>query len=216
MLGKEKRLGSLRALVADIEHPAGQFRAACIHLDAHSSRSHRAKQMRILLDHLKTLPDLPVIIGGDWNTTTYNSQSSTRAIFGYFRRVSMGVKNVVRNHYPFPDRFFERELFKMLERRGFDYKSLNETGAGTLHYDMDSVAVNTNLGDWVPRWCFPFLFWAVKQTGGKCSLKLDWFAGRKIKIAENSRPKVIGNLRDNQTNAALSDHDAIVLDFVTI
>ncbi|MBK8302115.1 MAG: hypothetical protein IPK98_01380 [Chloracidobacterium sp.] len=92
MWGKEKRLGYLRALIADIEHPAGTFRAVTVHLDAHCSRAHRHKQIKIILDHLDTLPPLPTIIGGDWNTTTYNSQSATRAILGYWRRVMMGVK----------------------------------------------------------------------------------------------------------------------------
>jgi endonuclease/exonuclease/phosphatase family metal-dependent hydrolase len=110
MWGKEKRLGRLRALIADIEHPAGTFRAVTIHLDALCSRAHRHRQMKIILDHLDTLPPLPVILGGDWNTTTFNSQSATRAILGYWRRVLMGVRNVVRNHYPHPDRYFEKHL----------------------------------------------------------------------------------------------------------
>ncbi len=42
MIGKEKRLGYLRALIADIEHPAGTFRAVTVHLDVHCSRKHRA------------------------------------------------------------------------------------------------------------------------------------------------------------------------------
>ncbi|MGH9949915.1 MAG: endonuclease/exonuclease/phosphatase family protein, partial [Pyrinomonadaceae bacterium] len=110
MWGKEKRLGHLRALVSDIEHPSGDFRAITVHLDAHCSRSHRHRQMKIILDHLETLPELPTLIGGDWNTTTFNAQNSTRAILGYWRRVMMGVKNVVKNHYPHPDRYFERRL----------------------------------------------------------------------------------------------------------
>jgi endonuclease/exonuclease/phosphatase family metal-dependent hydrolase len=211
MLGKEKRLGYLRTLVADIEHPAGFFRAVTIHLDAHSSRKHRRLQMRIVLDHLETLPDLPTIIGGDWNTTTYNAQSANHAIAGYFRRVLMGVKNVVKNHYPYPDRYFEKGLFRELEKRGFDYKNLNETGAGTLHYDMENAAYNTNLGDWVPRWCFPFIFWAANRVGGRVSARLDWFAGKGIEV--QGQPKTVGNLIDAE-NLPLSDHDAITLSFV--
>ena len=69
MWGKEKRLGRLRALIADIEHPVGTFRAVTVHLDAHCSRAHRRRQMQIILDHLDTLPRLPTLIGGDWNTT---------------------------------------------------------------------------------------------------------------------------------------------------
>ncbi|HXH71136.1 MAG TPA: endonuclease/exonuclease/phosphatase family protein [Pyrinomonadaceae bacterium] len=210
MFGKEKRLGYLRALVADIEHPAGIFRAVTVHLDAHSSRKHRHFQMRIVLDHLENLPSLPTIIGGDWNTTTYNAQSANRAILGYFRRVLMGVKNVVRNHYPHPDRYFEKGLFRELEKRGFDYKNLNETGAGTLHYDMENAAYNTNLGDWVPRWCFPFIFWAAKKVGGRVSARLDWFAGKAIEV--KGKPKTVGDLVDAE-NLPLSDHDAITLDF---
>jgi len=100
MWGKEKRIGRLRALVADIERPAGEFRAVTVHLDAHCSRAHRRLQMKLILDHLETLPPLPTILGGDWNTTTFNSQNATRAIMGYWRRVFMGPKNVARNHLP--------------------------------------------------------------------------------------------------------------------
>lgn len=210
MIGKEKRLGYLRALIADILHPAGEFRAVTLHLDAHSSRAHRRRQMKIVLDHLETLAPLPVVIGGDWNTTTYNAQSSTRAILGYWRRVLMGVRNVARNHSPYPERFFEKRLFDELERRGYDYKNLNEIGVGTLHYDMDNIAYNTNLRDWVPAWCFPFIFWATKQVGGRVSARLDWFAGKNIKIS--GAPKTVGNLKDAE-NVPLSDHDAVTLDF---
>ena len=213
MFGKEKRLGFLRALVADIEHPSGVFRAVTVHLDAHSSRKHRHLQMKIVLDHLATLPELPTIIGGDWNTTTYNAQTANHAIAGYFRRVLMGVKNVVKNHYPHPDRYFEKGLFRELEKRGFNYKNLNETGAGTLHYDMQNAAYNTNLGDWVPRWCFPFIFWAANRVGGRVSARLDWFAGKGIEAF--GKPNTVGSLKDAE-NVPLSDHDAITLDFVLL
>jgi endonuclease/exonuclease/phosphatase family metal-dependent hydrolase len=211
MLGKEKRLGYLRALIADIEHPAGIFRAVTIHLDAHSSRKHRQRQMRIVLEHLETLPILPTVIGGDFNTTTYNSQTATRAILGYGRRVMMGVKRTVRDHFPHPDRYFEKGLFAELEKRGYDYKNLNNLGVGTLHYDVESIEKNTNLRDWVPAWCFPFIFWAARRAGGRVSGRLDWFAGKGIAV--KGKPQTISNL-DDAENIPLSDHDAIALDFV--
>lgn len=213
MRGKEKRLGSQRAVVADVLHPLGRFRAVSLHLDAHSTQRHRALQMRLVLEHLARLrPRLPALIGGDWNTTTYNSRRATYAIFGYFRRVAMGVRHVVENHYPHPDRWFERRLFGELERRDYLYRELNAAGAGTLHYDVTDLASNTNLRDWVPGWCFPFIAWALSPHQGRCSLKLDWFAGRGIAPARGSPPRVVGDLRDDE--GALSDHDAIVLDFV--
>lgn len=212
MWGKEKRLGYLRAIVADIEHPAGRFRAVTTHLDAHCSRAHRHLQIKIILDHLDTLEPLPTVIGGDWNTTTYNSQSATRAILGYWRRVMMGVKNVVRNHLPHPDRYFEKKLFRELESRGFEYKRFNTLGVGTLHYDIESIEKNTNLRDWVPEWCFPFIFWAARRVGGRVSSRLDWFTGKGIDLAPNTVPSTVGNLTDG-SGTPLSDHDAITLDF---
>ena len=215
MWGKEKRLGYLRALIGDIDHPAGTFRAVTIHLDAHCSRAHRQRQMKIVLDHLDTLPPLPTIIGGDWNTTTFNSQNSTRALLGYWRRVFMGPKNVAKNHLPHPERYFERNLFDLLEKRGYEFRSLNNVGTGTLHYQIDSIEKNTNLRDWVPEWCFPFIFWAAGRVGGSVSGRLDWFAGKQVALVPGTTPKTIGNLV-NAEGVPLSDHDAITLDFTTI
>jgi len=213
MWGKEKRLGSLRALFADIDHPLGTFRAVTVHLDAHCSRLHRKMQMRLSLDHLDTLPKLPTLIGGDWNTTTFNSQSSTRAIMGYWRRVFMGPKNVAKNHLPHPERFFEKPLFDMLERRGYNFRDLNNVGQGTLHYHVESIEKNTNLRDWVPEWCFPFIFWAANRVGGSVSGRLDWFVGRGLQPAPSTQPKTIGELVD-ANGTPLSDHDAISVDLV--
>jgi endonuclease/exonuclease/phosphatase family metal-dependent hydrolase len=211
MWGKEKRLGHLRAVVADIDHPAGAFRTVTVHLDVHCSRAHRLRQMRIILEHLATLPELPTLIGGDWNTTTFNAQTATRAILGYWRRVFMGIKNVATNHFPHPDRSFERGLFSELESRGYEYKSLNESGVGTLHYHIESIEKNTNLRDWVPEWCFKFIFWAAGRVGGKVSVRLDWFAAKGMRLSKGSRPFTIGDLVD-EGGVPLSDHDAITVD----
>jgi endonuclease/exonuclease/phosphatase family metal-dependent hydrolase len=213
MWGKEKRLGYLRALFADIHHPAGKFRAVTVHLDAHCSRAHRRHQMQLILDHLDTLPPMPTLIGGDWNTTTFNAQSARRAIMGYWRRVMMGVKNVVKNHYPHPDRYFEKGLFGDLESRGYDYKTHNEIGAGTIHYDVSSIEKNTNLRDWVPEWCFPFIFWAANRVGGRVSGRLDWFAAKGLSAAPGTSPRTVGHLVD-AAGTPLSDHDAITVDLV--
>ena len=88
-----------------------------------------------------------------------------------------------------------------------------KTGAGTLHYDMENAAYNTNLRDWVPQWCFPFIFWAAKRVGGRVSSRLDWFAGKKIEVY--GKPKHRRKFNDAE-NLPLSDHDAIALDFVPL
>jgi endonuclease/exonuclease/phosphatase family metal-dependent hydrolase len=213
MKGREKRLGNQRAVVCEVEHPLGVFRAVSLHLDAHSSQRHRAQQMKVVLDFVERLePSLPVVIGGDWNTSTYNSRRAVYSIAGFFRRVLMGVRTVIENHYLKPERWFERGLFRELERRGYAYAPLNEPGAGTLHYDVKDLAANTNMGEWVPRWCFWWIEWALRDQGGRCSLKLDWFAGSGIEPDPASPPHVIGYLR-GAAGEVLSDHDPIVLDF---
>jgi endonuclease/exonuclease/phosphatase family metal-dependent hydrolase len=213
MRGKEKRLGAQRVVIADVLHPLGTFRAVSLHLDAHSTQRHRHLQMKLLLGHLESLsPQLPVIIGGDWNTSTYNSRRALYAVAGFWRRVMMGVGYFISTHYLYPDRWFERGLFRELERRGYDYRSLNEPGVGTLHYSVDDIAVNTNMADWIPHWCFHFLKWSLRNHGGRASLKLDWFAGRRIRPAPGHKPHVVGGLRDEK--GRLSDHDAIVLEFL--
>ena len=214
MRGGEKRLGSQRAVVCDVEHPSGALRVVSLHLDAHSSQRHRQEQMSVVLDRLEqTGPRLPVLVGGDWNTSTYNSSRAVYSIAGFFRRVLMGVGNVIENHYLKPESWFERGLFRELERRGYRYRELNEPGAGTLHYDVKDMAANTNMGEWVPRWCFWWIEWALRDQGGRCSLKLDWFAGRGVEPHASEPPRVVGNLR-GRAGEVLSDHDPIVLDFV--
>jgi endonuclease/exonuclease/phosphatase family metal-dependent hydrolase len=213
MRGKEKRLGNQRAVFTVVDHPAGRFRAVSVHLDAHSTQKHRMRQMRLVLDFLEHYhADLPVVIGGDWNTSTYNSRSAFFSILGYCRRVAMGVRNVIENHYPYPDRWFERHLFRLLEKRGYRYRDLNEPGGCTLHYHVADLAANGRMADWIPHWCFWFINWALARNNGRCSFKLDWFAGKGIKPYPDSRPRVLNDV--NPPGYPLSDHDPILLDFV--
>ena len=213
MKGAEKRLGSLRALLADVEHPQGHFCAVSLHLDSHSSQPHRHLQMCRVLDHLDTLsPNLPVIIGGDWNTSTHDASRAEYAILGYCRRVLMGIRHVIANHYPYPERWFERKLFGELERRGYNYRELNNPGECTLHYNMNDLATNLNVGEWLPQWCFWFITWALKRTGGTCSLKLDWFAGKGFK--RTGEVKAVAGLMDG--GQRVSDHDPIVVSIARV
>jgi len=212
MRGKEKRLGTQRAVAAIINHPSGAFWAVSLHLDAHSTQKHRHLQMTMVLDHLENLnPTLPVLIGGDWNTSTHNSSRALYSILGYCRRVLMGVQNILKNHYPHPNRWFERKLFRELELRNYQYRDLNEMGACTLHYDIQDLAANNRMADWIPNWCFWFINWALGKNGGYCSMKLDWFAGKNLFADPDSKPQVLSEVHDK--NKMLSDHDPIILDF---
>jgi hypothetical protein len=182
--------------------------AVCAHLDAQSSQRHRREQMREVLAALD--PAGPVILGGDWNTSTHNSSHALWAILGFCLRVSMGVDNVIRNHYLHPYRHFEKGLFQLLERHGFDYRACNRLGERTGSYHIADDRATRGLGEWVPEWCFAFIHWALRNHAGRCALKLDWFATRGL-VCE--APVIIHDLL-GRNGAPLSDHDAIGTDLV--
>ena len=154
MAGREKRLGSQAVAIADVQFPDRLVTAACVHLDAQSTQRHRRDQMRDILNFVEQ--DDPVLLGGDWNSTTYNSSRAFHAIMGFWLRVMMGVDSVITNHYLHPYNRFERELFDLLEARGFDYKNCNLPGEYTISYSVDDPRARQSLGDWVPWWCFAF------------------------------------------------------------
>ncbi|HZT32463.1 MAG TPA: endonuclease/exonuclease/phosphatase family protein [Bryobacteraceae bacterium] len=208
MASPERRIGSQAAVAAEVVFPNLQVTAVSVHLDAQSTQRHRRDQMRSVLDQLD--PAGPVILGGDWNTSTYNSSHAFFAIMGFWLRVSMGVDNVIRNHYLHPDRKFERGLFRLLEERGFDYQRSNRLGEHTGWYSVDDVKTRQALGDWVPAWCFAFIRWALRNHGGHCPIKLDWFATRGLRP---EHPVIVHEVREGRT-VPLSDHDAIGVDVV--
>ena len=203
MASREKRLGRQTSVAAVIEFPGFELPVACVHLDAQSTQRHRAEQLRSVVD---AFPDgSPVLLGGDWNTTTFDSSSAAMAIFGYFVRVAMGPARVIRNHFLHPDRWFERGLFKMLRERGFEYDRSNVHRGHTIFYHVDDLGAFGSLAEWVPLWCFDFIRWALREHGGGCPLKIDWFASRGIEVR--------GAVALNDVNAGrkrrLSDHDPI-------
>lgn len=223
MKGREKRIGSQRALVATVDLAGSTLRVACSHLDVRSTQADRKRQLEKIVHVLREEGEVPALIGGDWNTSTYDSHNPFSAIVGFWIRVFMGTGNMIRNHYPHPDRFFEKKLFRMLEENGFDYKGCNEPGIGTTHYSVEDIKQFKNLREWIPNWCFHFIEWALKDHGGRCSFKLDWFTQRKLHIIKEGElisarkgaavaPQVVGDL--HYENYPASDHDAIVVDFV--
>jgi endonuclease/exonuclease/phosphatase family metal-dependent hydrolase len=208
MAHNEKRLGRQAAVSARIDFPNLSIRAVSVHLDAQSTQRHRCRQMRAVLD--ATPDDLPVIVGGDWNTSTYDSSHAFYSILGFALRVLMGVDHVIRNHYLHPERLFERRLFQLLSARGFEYDRSNQMGEHTICYDVCDPRATGSLREWMPEWCFAFVHWALRNHQGRCPMKLDWFATRGLSV-EN--PLVIHDLREGRATP-LSDHDAIAVDVV--
>ena len=206
MRGREKRLGQQAAIVAEVDLPGLPLTACSVHLDAQSRQRHRRDQMELVINGLP--PDGPAVVGGDWNTTTFDSSSARSVIIGYFVRVMLGANNMIRHHFLQPYTFFERELFRLLERRGFDWRASNVLDERTTSYDVEDAKTHKNLREWVPEWCFDFVRWALRDFDGKCPLKIDWFATRDLSPTD---PIVLHEFREGRV-PPLSDHDAIGLD----
>ncbi len=209
MKGREKRLGQQTAAVAEVQFPDQPTTVVSVHLDANSSQQHRANQMGDILADIEGCS--PAIVGGDWNTTTYNSSTATMAILGFWLRVLMGPDNVIRNHNLHPYNKFEKQLFDLLESSGFDYRTANAYGERTTSYDVDDIKTHKNLREWVPAWCFAFIRWALRNHDGKCPLKIDWLA---VKGLTASAPRVLHQFREGR-KPPLSDHDPIGVDVAT-
>ncbi len=206
MRGREKRLGQQVAVAADIGLPGLDLTVCSVHLDAQSKQNHRRDQMQAILDGLPAAG--PAVIGGDWNTTTFDSSSATAAIIGYWVRVMLGPGNTIRKHFLRPYTYFERKLFRLLESRGFNWRDANLLDERTTSYDVEDAKTHKNLREWVPAWCFDFIRWALREFDGKCPLKIDWFA---VRGATPAAPVVIHEFREGR-KPPLSDHDAIGID----
>jgi hypothetical protein len=195
-------------VAARVELPGLPLDVVSIHLDAQSTQEHRRKQMATVLAALERSG--PAVLGGDWNTSTYDTSTALRAIIGFWIRVLMGVDYVIRRHYLHPERWFERRLFRLLESHGFEFRESNRLGERTTSYDVTDPRPMRNLNEWVPAWCFQFIRWSLRHHGGFCPMKLDWFATRGVKV-EN--PVIAHELREGRS-VPLSDHDAVGVDVV--
>lgn len=213
MKGKEKRIGCQKTLLAEVSFPFKKVTVACVHLDAHSSQRQRGRQTQTVLDALKENPH-PVLLGGDLNTSSYNARHAFFAFCGFWFKVFHGADRVIEEHYTYPDRFYDRHLFRALRDAGMNYRDFNEPGVGTLHYTVEDMRGNYLLQEVVPEWCRKVAENKLKKHGGRASFKLDWFAARGLRSANGSSnavaPKVVGGLR--VAGKPVSDHDAIMVD----
>ncbi len=218
LAGKERQIGQESVIQATIHTPLGPIQCANVHISAHSSREHRALQMSTLLETFSTRPG-PALIGGDWNTTTFNLNGFKyaswdfleRAVKAYCRKVFKSPSPSRVSPFAQPDLFFERKLFSLLKSRGFQVNEFNVECGYTLQYNFSDPFVRMSLSDWVPRWCFKYIDKALKTNDGNFSLKVDWFAGRKL-LAKNNL--IVSDLPRRETR--YSDHHPIITDIELI
>ncbi len=206
---KESRLGQKRALLGDISIGDKSLTLACTHLDAFSSPRGRARQLKPALLACQNLPH--ILMAGDWNTNTLDSTHTLRLIpsilyqFAAFRPV-----NMIKYHHPYPERHFERPLFKLLQAQGFDTASCNEAGRGTYDLLTNDHELGEMANDQFPRWALKAINRLIEKSGGHLSLKLDWFAQKNLHCLE----KKVVPLKTLRGQYRASDHHPILLHFL--
>lgn len=214
MKGSEKRVGCQKALIADVVFPQKKLTLVVAHLDAHSSQRQRGEQLETILKPLDKNP-YPVLLGGDLNTSCYNARKAVFAFFGFWNKVFHGPTNMIKNHHTYPYRKFDKPVFKVFNKYGYDYDQFNEAGEGSLHYRVEDILRSHMIREVVPDWCGKIAENTLRKAGGKLSLKLDWFAAKGVELADSStgasEPRVIQNLQ--YKGDIVSDHDPILLDF---
>jgi endonuclease/exonuclease/phosphatase family metal-dependent hydrolase len=207
----EVRLGQQTALLADLKAGSHAMTLGCVHLDAYSSQRQRARQM---LDILRALPALePVVIGGDFNTSTYNARHTVFTALGLiYKTLFFGPERIMRNHYVHPYKRFDRPVFRVLEKYGFDYRNCNELGVGTFDIVLGDESMRAMASDKFPRFVQKYVEWAVGLNGGGCSTRLDWFAAKNITPCRSHVVRLSTATFDALPNR-VSDHHPIMMEF---
>jgi endonuclease/exonuclease/phosphatase family metal-dependent hydrolase len=201
----EKRLGCKRALLAEIEAPAGPLQVAACHLDSNASPRQRVRQLAAVLDRLDGAT--PAIIGGDFNSSTHDLSSSPALVRDVLRKLlARGIGGTI-DGYMTPERAAERPLFELLAARGCTLDGFNDRALATYHYDFNQPYALEKLRRAGGR----ALVWMVRRLlrrwDARLPARLDWFAGRGVRAISAA----VVNPCDAE-GRTLSDHAAIVCD----
>ncbi len=120
----QKRLGSRLALVCLIDTKIGPLRVVCTHLESESPPSLRAEQMQQILELLaRDENDVPTILGGDWNTWSFDKRDKKAQ-----ERLARDPETPSRLLRPMA----WEPLFAALTAHGYVYKSANDFDARHL------------------------------------------------------------------------------------
>jgi len=166
----EGMYGRFIALAATIERPGAPFVAVAVHLEVHRTRRHRAAQVAALMEALRAGRH-PVILGGDFNTHTFDRGRWLDPYRGALVFAAYPGP-MLRRRLLWPERGGAREpLFDALGTAGFEWEQFNDRRP-TLALRFTRVPEATGmLASPAAR---AFLRWPERRA----LLKLDWFAGR--------------------------------------
>jgi endonuclease/exonuclease/phosphatase family metal-dependent hydrolase len=220
----EPRLGHKKALWAEVASPLGPLAAAVVHLDSGGSAEQRRAQMADVLGTLEARGVAQTaIVGGDFNTTTYDLQSTPRLLWNIASKLWRGGFPHAMAHYLEPEALYERAIFDELLAHGFDHRPFNRPRLGTVHYVVGDRSEESKVKDYLPMLAVDILRWKLRPWNGVAALKLDWLAGRGLRAlgdgevvdADGRRSQGPHTVpRPSFEGVMLSDHDPVLADVV--
>ena len=219
----EKRLGAKKALWAEVDTPAGRLAVGTAHLDSVASPAQRAAQLRDLLSAMDMTRPLPALVGGDFNTHTYDVRSLPRLVRNLFLKAVRGAFPHTIHHYMHPWELYERPVFETLEAAGFDWRPFNDLSRGTMRYEVGSFDSESSVREQMPGVVVDLLRWKLRPWNGVVPMRMDWMAGRGLRaLADGEVTEPGGRSSRSPTTAErprwngekLSDHDPVIIDVV--
>ena len=204
----EKRLGKKRALLAEVALPDGPLVVAACHLDSNASPAQRACQLGGVLDSVERSGVARALVGGDFNTSTYDISSSLALARDLLHKLLVTGLRATIDNYLTPEKRYERPVFDLLQARNFVVEGFNDRGTGTYFYDLTDPYILDRSRKLVGRALTRLLVRLLRPWNGCVPARLDWFAGRNVTpvAAAVERPRAAADGRP------LSDHSAVIVD----
>ncbi len=128
----ERRVGGRIAMLAEISLGGRKVLLASVHYESHTGPADRLLQTQVLLDAIEAhAPGMPVLIGGDFNTSSFERTDKTDKAF-VAKALAADPNRLVAPmaHEP---------MFEFLQRRGYDWSACNVELAPTQRTRPDGT-----------------------------------------------------------------------------
>lgn len=209
------RIGNEKVLITDLNLGKKDFILKILthQLDVYSSQKQRVNQMKMIFDSIRGhLAGRPVFCGANLDTTTYDTRTPWNYKMSLLNKVLRGIDYIFEEHHPFPERYFDKDLFQKIINNQYSYEDFNSLGEFTwqkyFHEDQKFVGANDKFYSWLMK----FIHKKIKLD--HFSLKTDWFYGneqiRRSSSPHALRPKIVNNL--SRAGHNIHTHYPIVVD----
>ncbi|HHX38149.1 MAG TPA: hypothetical protein GX717_09250 [Clostridiaceae bacterium] len=189
---KQKRLGGRLAVFAVIDAPGGEIGAVSVHFENRTDATGRLSQMDALLNQMESFfpPNMPIILGGDFNTNGYDGRDYT-AVERMLKRQKAGAS---------PASYIRDEMiFSLAEDFGYTWQDACELDWPTRRAHFSEEIYDENRRD--------TLF-----------LHLDWLFSRRLRtrafgmistILTDIKQEIYHPLIESSKQNELSDHNLV-------